>query len=143
MKKKTVHITFRLTEEEAIRLRSLMTLMGYRNRSTFLREQLLRGRVQRRNLRRTDANLSRQIEQLHAEIKRIGVNYNQVVKAVNTLSRLRDKRGNAVVSAAAVDGSLTDMKMMMEALLSKVAAIGREVDGMNDDETPGGTGGNV
>ena len=143
MKKKTVHITFRLTEEEAIRLRSLMTLMGYRNRSTFLREQLLRGRVQRRNLRRTDANLSRQIEQLHAEIKRIGVNYNQVVKAVNTLSKLRDKRGNAVVSASAVDGSLTDMKMMMETLLSKVAAIGREVDGMNDDETPGDTGGNV
>ena len=133
MTKRTVHITFRITEEDSIKLKALMSMMGYRNRSTFLREQVLNKRVQRRNLRRTEANLSRQVEQLRIEIKRIGVNYNQVVKAVNTLSKLRDKHGNAAVSAASTDGNLTDMKMMMEALLERVKFIAGEVDAMKDD----------
>ena len=133
MTKRTVHITFRITEEDSIKLKALMSMMGYRNRSTFLREQVLNKRAQRRNLRRTEANLSRQVEQLRIEIKRIGVNYNQVVKAVNTLSKLRDKHGNAAVSAASIDGNLTDMKMMMEALLERVKFIAGEVDAMKDD----------
>lgn len=133
MTKRTVYITFRITEEDSIKLKALMSMMGYRNRSTFLREQVLNKRVQRRNLRRTEANLSRQVEQLRIEIKRIGVNYNQVVKSVNTLSKLRDKHGNAAVSAASIDGNLTDMKMMMEALLERVKFIAGEVDAMKDD----------
>lgn len=118
-----------------------MAMMGYRNVSLFIRDQLLRGRVQRRNLRRTEANLSRQVEQLRMEIKRIGVNYNQVVKAVNTLSKLRDRHGNAAVSAASIDGNLTDMKIMMEALLERVRFIAGEVEAMNEagfEEEPSG-----
>lgn len=128
MKKKSVFIGFRITEEENIKLKSLMSMMGYRNVSLFIRDQLLKTRVQRRNLRRTEANLSRQIEQLTTEIKRIGVNYNQVVKALNTLAKLRDGRGNAVVTATAIDGNLTDMKLLMESLLTKVMMIGEEID---------------
>ena len=141
MKKKSVFIGFRITEEESIKLRGLMAMMGYRNVSLFIRDQLLRGRVQRRNLRRTEANLSRQVEQLRMEIKRIGVNYNQVVKAVNTLSKLRDRHGNAAVSAASIDGNLTDMKIMMEALLEWVRFIAGEVEAMNEagfEEEPSG-----
>lgn len=141
MKKKSVFIGFRITEEESIKLRDLMAMMGYRNVSLFIRDQLLRGRVQRRNLRRTEANLSRQVEQLRMEIKRIGVNYNQVVKAVNTLSKLRDRHGNAAVSAASIDGNLTDMKIMMEALLERVRFIAGEVEAMNEagfEEEPSG-----
>lgn len=141
MKKKSVFIGFRITEEESIKLRGLMAMMGYRNVSLFIRDQLLRGRVQRRNLRRTEANLSRQVEQLRMEIKRIGVNYNQVVKAVNTLSKLRDRHGNAAVSAASIDGNLIDMKIMMEALLERVRFIAGEVEAMNEagfEEEPSG-----
>lgn len=141
MKKKSVFIGFRITEEESIKLRGLMAMMGYRNVSLFIRDQLLRGRVQRRNFRRTEANLSRQVEQLRMEIKRIGVNYNQVVKAVNTLSKLRDRHGNAAVSAASIDGNLTDMKIMMEALLERVRFIAGEVEAMNEagfEEEPSG-----
>lgn len=141
MKKKSVFIGFRITEEESIKLRGLMAMMGYRNVSLFIRDQLLRGRVQSRNLRRTEANLSRQVEQLRMEIKRIGVNYNQVVKAVNTLSKLRDRHGNAAVSAASIDGNLTDMKIMMEALLERVRFIAGEVEAMNEagfEEEPSG-----
>ena len=126
--KRTRKITIRVTDSEALKLKSLMSMMGYRNVSLFIRDQLLKTRVQRRNLRRTEANLSRQIEQLTTEIKRIGVNYNQVVKALNTLAKLRDGRGNAVVTATAIDGNLTDMKLLMESLLTKVMMIGEEID---------------
>ena len=80
------------------------------------------------------ANLTRQMEQVRMEIKRIGVNYNQVVRSINTLSKLRDKHGNSVVSAAAIDGNLTDMKKMMEALLQKVADIENEVGQVKSGE---------
>lgn len=69
------------------------------------------------------------------------MNYNQVVKAVNTLSKLRDSHGNAAVSAASIDGNLTDMKIMMEALLERVRFIAGEVEAMNEagfEEEPSG-----
>ena len=124
---KTVKITFRMTEGEVAKMEAFMALEGFRSRSKYLRKVAAGPRVVRRNLRRTDANLSKQIELLRADIKRIGVNYNQVVKAVNTLSLLRDKRGNAVVTAQTLDGNLTDLKNMMLSVLEKVDAISAEV----------------
>jgi hypothetical protein len=100
---------------------------GYRSRSTYIRKKILGARVFRRNLRRHEANISKQIELLRAEIRRIGVNYNQVVRAVNSMSRLRDKRGNAVITAHTIDGKLTDLRQMMVSVLDKVNAIGEEV----------------
>ena len=116
-----------MTEGEVAKMEALMALEGFRSRSKYLRKGAAGPRVVRRNLRRTDANLSKQIELLRADIKRIGVNYNQVVKAVNTLSLLRDKRGNAVVTAQTLDGNLTDLKTMMLSVLEKVETISAEV----------------
>ncbi len=124
---KTVKISFRITEEETAKLDAEMALEGFRVRSRYIRAVLLRGRVRRRQLNKTDANIVKQIEILRQEIKRIGVNYNQVVKAVNTLAGLRDKRGNAVISAHTIDGNLTDLKNMMISVLDKVDAISAEV----------------
>lgn len=132
MKRKTAHVSLRLTEEEHIRMKSLMAMMGYRNVSLFIREQILGTRVQRRNLSKTEANLSRQIEQVHTEIKRIGINYNQVVRAVNTLAKLRDKRGNAVITATTIDGNLSDMRVLMETLLDRVLLLSHEVKLLNE-----------
>ncbi len=109
-----------------------MAMMGYRNVSLFIREQILGTRVQRRNLSKTEANLSRQIEQVHTEIKRIGINYNQVVRAVNTLAKLRDKRGNAVITATTIDGNLSDMRVLMETLLDRVLLLSHEVKLLNE-----------
>ena len=125
-------MSLRLTEEEHIRMKSLMAMMGYRNVSLFIREQILGTRVQRRNLSKTEANLSRQIEQVHTEIRRIGINYNQVVRAVNTLAKLRDKRGNAVITATTIDGNLSDMRVLMETLLDRVLLLSHEVKLLNE-----------
>ena len=127
MTNKTVRISFRLTEEETAKLDAEMALEGFRSRSKYIRKVLLRGRIKRRYLSRNSANIAKQIEILRAEIRRIGVNYNQVVRAVNSMARLRDKRGNAVITAHTIDGKLTDLRQMMISVLDKVDAIGEEV----------------
>lgn len=116
-----------MTEEDVAKLDALMSMEGYKSRSNYIRKKILGARVFRRNLRRHEANISKQIELLRAEIRRIGVNYNQVVRAVNSMARLRDKRGNAVITAHTIDGKLTDLRQMMISALDKVDAIGEEV----------------
>ena len=124
---KTVKITFRMSEEEAAKLDAAMALEGFRSRSRYIRHVLMRGRLRRRYLSRNAANLSKQIEILRAEIKRIGVNYNQVVRAVNSMAKLRDRQGNAVITSHTIEGKLTDLRQMMISVLDKVEAISREV----------------
>ena len=126
-KNKTVKISFRITEEEAAKLDAEMALEGFRVRSRFIRDVLLRGRIRRRYLSRTDSNIVKQIEILRAEIKRIGINYNQVVRAVNTLAQYRDKRGNSVVTAELLDGKLTDLRSMMVSVMEKMEYISDNV----------------
>ena len=81
------YVNVRFSESEYENLATLMRLAGYRNRSRFIRESLLSTRCRRRNLSRNEANLSKQIELLRAEIRRVGVNYNQRVKTLNTLAK--------------------------------------------------------
>ena len=104
-----------------------MRLAGYRNRSRFIRESLLSTRCRRRNLSRNEANLSKQIELLRAEIRRVGVNYNQRVKTLNTLAKFRDRQGRMIVSATDIEHDMTDMKRMMDTMASKVCLIEKEV----------------
>lgn len=116
-----------MTEEETAKLDAEMALEGFRSRSKYIRKVLLRGRIKRRFLSRNSANIAKQIEILRAEIKRIGVNYNQVVRAVNSMAKLRDKRGNAVITSHTIEGKLTDLRQMMISVLDKVDAISAEV----------------
>ena len=121
------YVNVRFSESEYENLATLMRLAGYRNRSRFIRESLLSTRCRRRNLSRNEANLSKQIELLRAEIRRVGVNYNQRVKTLNTLAKFRDRQGRMIVSATDIEHDMTDMKRMMDTMVSKVCLIEKEV----------------
>lgn len=121
------YVNVRFSEAEYENLATLMRLAGYRNRSKFIRESLLSKRYRRRNLSLNDANLSKQIELLRAEIRRIGVNYNQRVKTLNTLAKFRDRQGRMIVSRTDIEHDMTDMKRMMDSMVSKVGLIEKEV----------------
>ena len=54
-------------------------------------------------------------------------NYNQKVKALNTLAKLRDKSGRPVVTAGMVRTDLADMKAMMNEILEKVRLVEEDV----------------
>ena len=125
-----------MTEDDVAKLDSLMAMEGFRNRSTYMRRKLLGARINaRRNLSKTDANLAKQVLLLRTEIRRIGINYNQVVKAVNTLAGLRDRRGQAVVTEMTLDGHLSDLKSMMTSALEKVDDIARNISGNETDSS--------
>ena len=136
------YVNVRFSESEYENLATLMRLAGYRNRSKFIRESLLSTRCRRRNLSRNEANLSKQIELLRAEIRRVGVNYNQRVKTLNTLVKFRDRQGRMIVSATDIEHDMTDMKRMMDAMVSKVSLIEKEVTDFirlnSDDESSSG-----
>ena len=121
------HVNVRFSEAEYENLMTLMRLAGYRNRSKFIRESLLSKRYRRRNLSLNEANLSKQIELLRAEIRRVAVNYNQRVKTLNTLAKFRDRQGRVIVSSADIERDMTDMKRMMDSMVTKVALIEKEV----------------
>lgn len=113
-------VSVRLTEKEYETLRMKMELSGYRSMSIFIRDALFSIRLQRRNYSKTDPNLVRQVAMLRSEIRQIGVNYNQRVKTLNTLAKLRDKKGNLIVNARDIDRDMLEMKKMMEGMTTLV-----------------------
>ena len=133
-KNKTVRITFRITDEEAIDLTTMMSLEGFRSRSKFIRKSLFGRKIQRRKLISSETNICKQIEILRADIKKIGVNYNQVVKAVNTAVKLKGMNGQPVVSTRSMEYKLGGMKTLMEGILAKVCEIKEEITEGNTEE---------
>ena len=112
----------------------MMSLEGFRSRSKFIRKHLFGRKVQRRKLISSEANICKQIEILRADIKKIGVNYNQVVKAVNTAVKLKGMNGRTVVSTRSMEYKLGGMKTLMEGILAKVCEIKEEITEGNTEE---------
>ena len=128
------YVNVRFSEKELEKLLLQMRLEGYHNRSKYIREAVISTRIRRRNLSRNDANLSKQIDMLRVELKRIGVNYNQRVKALNTLARLRDKNGRVIVNAGDIDHDMMQMKRMMDGMVQKVNLIYEQITGTSSGE---------
>ena len=128
------YVNVRFSEKELEKLLLQMRLEGYHNRSKYIREAVISTRIRRRNLSRNDANLSKQIDMLRVELKRIGVNYNQRVKALNTLARLRDKNGRVIVNAGDIDHDMIQMKRMMDGMVQKVNLIYEQKTGTSSGE---------
>ena len=121
------YVNVRFSDDEFEKLNAQMVLEGYRNRSRYIRETLLVKRILGGNCRRTEANITKQLALLKAEVVRIGNNYNQKVRTLNTLAKLRDKSGRPVVTAGMVRTDLSDMKSMMCEILEKVRLVEEDI----------------
>ena len=110
-------VGLRFTQKEFEKLMMKMELAGYQSISIFIRDALLSTRLQRRNYSKTDANTARQVAMLRSELRQIGVNYNQRIKALNTLAKLRDRNGQLIINARDIDRDTTEMKQMMERMV--------------------------
>ena len=120
---RTRYVNVRFSEDEFCRLSSLMSLRGYNNRSKFIRETILSRRSRRRIPNDNESGLIQQIELLRLDIKRIGVNYNQRVRALNTIAA-RSVRGNSTpMQYEYFEYDMTAMKRMMDEMISKVNEI--------------------
>ncbi len=117
-----------MSESELEIFLDLMRRDGYRNRSRYIRNKLLATRKIRRKARQIKplfgaADVLSQAVSLRTDIRKIGTNYNQKVKALNSLSKQRDAFGRAVITEEVVSNYLVDMKNMMQHLVEKVYAI--------------------
>lgn len=124
---KTIRITFRLTEEEAARLDSDMRFHGYKSMSKYIRRHIFHGRPMRRNYKSIDSDVTKPMELLIGEVKRIGINYNQAVKSINTFAGIRDAKGNSVITSNTIDGILTDMRKLMQEILKRMDECFRQI----------------
>lgn len=129
------YVVVRFTEKEYDKLALRMSLSGYNNRSKFIRETILTGRLQRRNYSKTDSNLVREIAMLRSELRQIGINYNQRVKALNTIVKLRDKNGHSLINSHDIDRDMTEMKKMMDGMVKIVQDISVRVEEPHNEET--------
>ena len=139
---RTRYVNVRFSENEFCRLSSLMSLSGYNNRSKFIRETILSRRVRRKNLICNESNLIKQIDLLRLDIKRIGVNYNQRVRALNTIASRADNGGALAIQYGYFEFDMTSMKHMMEDIVSKmneivdlVSVYGNDIGQSNTNET--------
>ncbi len=89
---------------------------------------MLEGRIQHRNLSKNTFNLAREVALFKAELRKIGVNYNQRVKALNTLSTLRDKNGRVVVNWIDIDADNMKMKDLMDRMVKIVLNVEKKVN---------------
>ena len=131
------YVNVRFSDKEFEKLNTLMHLSGYNNRSKFIRYSILQRRDRRRYLSRNDANVSKQIELLRLDLKRIGVNYNQRVKALNRLTNLKDRQGKVIVNARDIEHDMSEMKRMMDGMVktfSEIRAAVLESDGEEEED---------
>ena len=115
-------ICVRFTPNELVKLDLFMELEGFKSRSKYIRSRTLNDKVERR-VQRLSPDTEQKVALLTAEIKRIGNNYNQVVKAVNTAVNLTTKGGNPVVSTRSMEYQLGRLRKMMQEILDGIASL--------------------
>lgn len=96
-KKETRHIWhhFRVTEKEDIQIRRDMANADYLSMSKYFRHMILKQKITVKKVTVTDRTIRNQINNLSAQIERIGVNYNQAVRALHCALNANRVKGKA------------------------------------------------
>ena len=96
-KKETRHIWhhFRVTEMEDIQIRRDMANADYLSMSKYFRHMILKQKITVEKVAVTDRTIRNQINNLSAQIERIGVNYNQAVRALHGALNANRVKGRA------------------------------------------------
>lgn len=84
-KPRTIVINFRLTENQHNYILAKMVEAGYGNLSLYIRDRVLNGRVQNKRMPEHAVGIQKQIHEISSKIGRVGNNYNQVVRSINSI----------------------------------------------------------
>ena len=99
---------FRVTEKEEIQIRRDMSNADYLSMSKYFRDMILKRKVTLEKVQITDRTTRNQINDLSAKIERIGVNYNQAVRALHGALTAKVVKGKAVAYYLSLLASLSD-----------------------------------
>jgi hypothetical protein len=99
---------FRVTEKEEIQIRRDMANADYLSMSKYFRDMILKRKVTLEKGQITDRTHRNQINDLSAKIERIGVNYNQAVRALHGALNAKVVKGKAAAYYLSLLASLSD-----------------------------------
>ena len=99
---------FRVTEKEEIQIRRDMANADYLSMSKYFRDMILKRKVTLERVQITDRTTRNQINDLSAKIERIGVNYNQAVRALHGALNAKVVKGKAAAYYLSLLASLSD-----------------------------------
>lgn len=115
---KKIFVNVRFTEDEYELLRMKMANVGYLSRSRFIRDSSI-GELKTKTFRSvllTDDGMRRQINQVTMEIRRIGNNYNNIIRVLSSVKQMKRKDGSPVISPTRLMRSVKDLEKCMESI---------------------------
>lgn len=126
-------IQVRLTDIEMAELKNRMHDMDYLSVSKYIRDTVFRRRqTARRVVDISDSGLGSQIEKLTAQVRKIGVNYNQVVIRYGRTLCMTRKDGSPAVSDKATIFYLEKLAAYTRRLASALDGVKKEIEKCNN-----------
>ncbi len=110
---------FRVTDKEEIQIRRDMANADYLSMSKYFRDMILRRKITLEKVTVTDRAVRNQINGLSAKIERIGVNYNQAVRALHGALNARGKDGEPRVKAKAAAYYLSQLASLSDEIIRR------------------------
>ena len=116
---KKVYIPFRLTEEEAIEFDRLMVNSGAKTKTEFIKASIFKTPIRSIQIDKGTFEYYKLLNNLQAQYKKIGVNYNQVTKAIHTA--FEEKKALAFLyKLQGLTSDLVKLNIEIKALTKKV-----------------------
>lgn len=131
-----VMVCTRMTDAEMATLREMMLLEGYTSRSRFIRDHLFSRPVRRKIIAVTTADVSRQVVQMATDLRKIGINVNQLTKRFNTLSKIQNKEGKPVVNTDSVTRVASSVESLFNQAVSGLEDLASAVNNNIINQTP-------
>ena len=114
-----VYIPFRLTEEEAIEFDRLMVNSGAKTKTEFIKASIFKTPIRSIQIDKGTFEYYKLLNNLQAQYKKIGVNYNQVTKAIHTA--FEEKKALAFLyKLQGLTSDLVKLNIEIKALTKKV-----------------------
>lgn len=122
-------VGLRFTEGEFEQIESQMRKADYISISKFIRDRALNKQIKvRKNIILTDRNLRNMINDISARIAKIGVDYNQATRQLNSLSKKQRADGSPVINARAANYYLNKVALMTKELKEQMDLVITIVD---------------
>ncbi len=128
--KRTISHKFRVTEQEEIQIRRDMANADYLSMSKYFRDVILRRKIVLERTDLGDRTVRNQINDLSAKIERIGVNYNQAVRALHGALNARGKDGGPLVKGKAAAYFLAQLASLSDEIIRRQEDIIDRVSGL-------------
>lgn len=110
---------FRVTEKEEIQIHRDMANVEYLSMSKYFRHMILKQKITVEKVIVTDRTIRNQINNLSAQIERIGVNLNQAVRALHSSLNVKRKNGEPLINGKAAAYFLNQLAMLSEEIIQK------------------------